>query len=141
METAPVDPSTNRPKTEIRIKDVTVFLDPFEEFTKNRREVEEAGKAKIAGSRHGGDGSHQEDDDHITWTGKRVRGSNNNRQSDMSLQSGGVGKYLRSVVVDHGGQAEKEIAEFTDEALEAEHVHKKKKSSTGRGGFGNFEGW
>ncbi|KAL1987351.1 hypothetical protein VTN96DRAFT_4067 [Rasamsonia emersonii] len=147
MELDPVDPATNRPKTDIRIKDVTVFVDPFEEFMKQRQEAEEAEaqqKAKKAGdSKDGG-----VDDDHITWTGKRVRGlfdDSNKKASD----TGGVGKYLKAALADQqaaaaarGGE-EDEIVEYVDDEPEPEHVRKKLKAAAGRrpGEFGNFDSW
>lgn len=136
---APVDPSTNRPNPEIRIKDVTVFVDPFEEFLNKKREEEEAEKAKAAGLATGDDEFQQKiDDEHITWTGKRVRGYGSGPAGDDS--GGGVGKYLKAALADRAAQGEDEIVEFVDEEPEPEHVRKKMKSA-GCGGFGNFDSW
>ncbi|KAL1961679.1 hypothetical protein VTN77DRAFT_1317 [Rasamsonia byssochlamydoides] len=154
MELDPVDPVTNRPKTDIRIKDVTVFVDPFEEFMKQRQEAEEA--AAAAAKKSGGDGARREegggDDDQITWTGKRVRGLFDNGGKNTSSDLGGVGKYLKAALAEqeaaaaaaqaHGSRGEEdEIVEFVDdEEPEPEHVRKKLKQA-GRGGFGNFDTW
>ncbi|KAL2002034.1 hypothetical protein VTN02DRAFT_758 [Thermoascus thermophilus] len=138
LEMAPVDPSTNRPNPEIRIKDVTVFVDPFEEFLNKKREEEEAEKAKAAGLATGDDESQKLDDEHTTWTGKRVRGYGSGPAGDDS--GGGVGKYLKAALADRAAQGEDEIVEFVDEEPEPEHVRKKMKSA-GRGGFGNFDSW
>lgn len=148
MELDPVDPATNRPKTDIRIKDVTVFVDPFEEFMKQRKEAEEAEAQQKA--KKPDDGKDGVDDDQITWTGKRVRGlfdENNKKASD----TGGVGKYLKAALADQqaaagrGGE-EDEIVGFVDDdhpEAEAEHVRKKLKAAAGRrpGEFGNFDNW
>ncbi|KAI9043417.1 PPIL2 family peptidylprolyl isomerase [Aspergillus affinis] len=134
LETHPVNQTTNKPTPDIRIKDVTVFVDPFEEFLKQKQAEEAAGKA-------GPDPAEEEEnarraeDDHITWTGKRVRGAGSTDTGDGS--GGGVGKYLKAALNNQAGQEEDEIVEFVDEP-EPEPVRKKLK---GRGGFGDFSSW
>ncbi|KAK1138328.1 cyclophilin peptidyl-prolyl cis-trans isomerase Cyp8 [Aspergillus melleus] len=134
LETHPVNQSTNRPTPDIKIKDVTVFVDPFEEFLKQKQVEEAAGKA-------GPDPAEEEEnarraeDDHITWTGKRVRGAGSTTTEDSS--GGGVGKYLKAALNNQAGQEEDEIVEFVDEP-EPEPMRKKLK---GRGGFGDFSSW
>ncbi|KAH8425235.1 PPIL2 family peptidylprolyl isomerase [Aspergillus melleus] len=134
LETHPVNQSTNRPTPDIKIKDVTVFVDPFEEFLKQKQAEEAAGKA-------GPDPAEEEEnarraeDDHITWTGKRVRGAGSTTTEDSS--GGGVGKYLKAALNNQAGQEEDEIVEFVDDS-EPEPLRKKLK---GRGGFGDFSSW
>lgn len=161
MEVAPVDPSTNKPKTDIRIKDVTIFVDPFEEFMNQRQAEETSASAGTQKSKHpsGGDGVRREEngfneeDDQITWTGKRVRGVFDNG-GKTAADTGGVGKYLKAALADqqaaasaahgHGSRGEEdEIVEFVDEVPEPEpeHVRKKLKAGRGQGGFGNFDSW
>jgi peptidyl-prolyl cis-trans isomerase-like 2 len=140
METTPVDSSTSRPKTDIRIKDVTVFLDPFEGFMKSQHEAEEAAKAKNTGSKDG-DGASRLENDRMTWTGKRLRGFNDTKQSDEPSHGEGIGKYLKAALADRATQGEEGTGGFLDEEPESEHVRKKAKAPTGRGGFGNFDTW
>lgn len=129
LELAPVDSSSNRPNPPIRIIDVKVFVDPFEEFQNQRKANEEAEQLKkdTAFEVH--------EDDQVTWTGKRIRKDGADTATGSNRPSG-VGKYLQAAV-----PVEDEVVEYLDDEpeLEAEHVRKKLKS---RGnGFGNFDNW
>ncbi|KAN0079200.1 hypothetical protein V8E54_004414 [Elaphomyces granulatus] len=141
LELAPTDPETNQPKADIRINDVTIFLDPFEEFMSNRQGTEEAGKLKPTDDGRRDQAPRRDEDELITWTGKRIRGFDNGKASDTSRDGGGVGKYLKAALADKAGQGRDKIAGSVDEESESEHVKKKKKSLAGRGGFGNFNDW
>lgn len=129
MEATPVGKG-DRPVNDIVIKDVVVYIDPFEEFLaeKSKAEKEDAKKAEI--QRQGG-----ADDDKFTWTGKRLRGA------DDSAKSGaGVGKYLKAALKQQQQQpqepqGEPREGEYT-EAWEEPAAKKAKK-----GGFGNFDAW
>lgn len=119
MENAPVDTS-NRPTNDIIMESVVVYVDPFEEFQKQRREKDEAEKEKAEIIKQGGT-----EDDKTTWTGKRVRGDGSIAPSE---KSGSVGKYLKSAADSGNGSI----------LLEEEEPVKKKIKS---GGFGNFDSW
>lgn len=122
MEATPVD-DANRPLKEVVIKDIIVFLDPFEEFLKQKDQQEkvEAQKAEI--QRQGGT-----DDDKTTWTGKRIRG-------DGTVErAGGVGKYLKGALASHPEDTSGVAEPFVEEW---EPSRKKVKT----GGFGNFDNW
>lgn len=133
LETHPVNQSTNRPTPDIRIKDVIVFVDPFEEFLKQKQAEEAAGKAGPDPAEEE-ENARREEDDHITWTGKRVRGAGSAGKEEGS--GGGVGKYLKAALSNPDGP-EDEVVEYVDEP-EPEFVRKKLK---GRGGFGDFSSW
>lgn len=123
MEAVPVDEGS-RPLREIVIKDIVVFLDPFEEFLKEKDQTEKAEAAKTELKRQGGT-----DDDKTTWTGKRIRGDGTVEQAGS-----GVGKYLKS---SHADQSEApNVAD--DLNVEAWEPSKKKVKT---GGFGNFDNW
>ena len=135
LETHPVNATTNKPTPDIRIKDVTIFVDPFEDFLNQKRTEEQKAKDKAAGL---GDEEEPQraEDDHMTWTGKRIREPGSTAPSDSSA---GVGKYLKAALADRQGQEEDEIVEFVDEAEpEPEPARKKFK---GTGGFGDFSSW
>lgn len=136
MEVAPVDSTTNRPKTDIRIKDVTIFVDPFEEFmSKQKSTNKEAGTTAEAPKK--GDTDSHVDDNSVTWTGKRVRGWGDSDTSGSGVAD--VGKYLKAALAEQNsrkGADEDEIVEFVDEPEAAP-----RKKFKGGGGFGNFEGW
>lgn len=122
LENVPVDAS-DRPKADIIMEKVVVFVDPFEEFQKQKRAKDEIEKEKAEIIRQGGT-----EDDKTTWTGKRIRQDGTVVQTS---QSGGVGKYLKAPVDSSSGRTPVE-----EEAFE-EPVKKKAKTA----GFGNFDGW
>ncbi|KAK1464419.1 peptidyl-prolyl cis-trans isomerase-like 2 [Colletotrichum cuscutae] len=122
MEDVPTDGS-DRPLNKIVIKDVVVYLDPFQEFLKEKSEIENLEKKRQAIALSGGT-----EDDKTTWTGKRIR-------ADGTVDSGsagaGVGKYLKSQ-----GSAAADTGAADLDTWE-EPAKKKFKS----GGFGNFDNW
>ncbi|TVY90835.1 Peptidyl-prolyl cis-trans isomerase-like [Lachnellula willkommii] len=124
LENAPVSSSDNRPLDDIVMENVVVFVDPFEEFQKQKREKDTLEEEKAEIKRQGGT-----EDDKTTWTGKRIRGDGTVVQSE---QSGGVGKYLKAATDNGAGRGA-----VQDDNLEPEPPKKKVKA----GGFGNFDGW
>jgi len=80
MENSPVG-TGDRPVHDIVMENVVVFIDPFEEFQKQRREKDDAEKVKEAIIRMGGT-----EDDKTTWTGKRVRGDGTVVQTESLLR-------------------------------------------------------
>ncbi|KAH8895109.1 hypothetical protein GQ53DRAFT_779887 [Thozetella sp. PMI_491] len=124
MEAVETDGS-DRPLNKIFIKDVVVFLDPFEEFLKEKgqHDREEEKKAEI--QRRGGT-----DDDKTTWTGKRIR-DDGTVAEDKAASS--VGKYLQASLAAPQDDAVEE------EAMDTWEEPSRKKAKTG--GFGNFDSW
>ncbi|GKT87974.1 peptidyl-prolyl cis-trans isomerase-like 2 [Colletotrichum tofieldiae] len=121
MEDIPTDGS-DRPLNKIVMKEVVVYVDPFEEFLKEKSEIDKLEKTKQAIALSGGT-----EDDKTTWTGKRIR-------ADGTVDSGstgaGVGKYLKS---------QKNSATAVDADLDTWEEPAKKKAKSG--GFGNFDSW
>jgi peptidyl-prolyl cis-trans isomerase-like protein 2 len=136
LEIHPVDSSTNRPTPDIRIKDVTVFVDPFEEFLKQKQAEETSGEKQSADPTEEDQKAQREEDEQVTWTGKRVRGLGSTGAGDGSAS--GVGKYLKAALASQAGEEDDEIVEYVDEEPEPEPMRKKFKS---RGGFGDFSSW
>lgn len=128
LEDVPVD-SNDRPKEEVKIVEAVVYVDPFEEFWKSRREGEEAEKEKAERKKG--------DEARTTWTGKRIR--NDGKLQDSS--GGGVGKYLKAAMSTSGPQPLQadEVGEYVDDDYQAEQPVKRKPK--GGAGFGNFNGW
>ncbi|CAD6506218.1 BgTH12-07145, partial [Blumeria graminis f. sp. triticale] len=120
LENIPGD-EANRPLHDIIMTDVNIFIDPFEEFQKQKKEKEEIENQKEEIKRLGGT-----EDDRTTWTGKRIRDDNSIVRPE---ESGCVGKYLKLAP----------LAKYpSDEDLvEVEHNKKRVKC----GGFGNFDNW
>lgn len=114
----------DRPVEDCILEDVVVYVDPFEEWLKQRSEKDLKQKEKEEIARAGGT-----EDDKTTWTGKRIR-------SDGTVMkeaaTGGVGKYLKT------SNPIEEEDEIVGEWEEPEMPVKKKAKS---GGFGNFDSW
>lgn len=124
MEAVPTDGS-DRPLNKIVIKDIVVFVDPFEEFLKEKAQKEKDDAEREAVKRMGGT-----DDDKTTWTGKRIR-ADGTVSGDSA--SAGVGKYLKTALQNQVGEADEDTGLDTWE----EPVKKKAKTA----GFGNFDNW
>ncbi|KAF2710253.1 peptidyl-prolyl cis-trans isomeras-like protein-like 2 [Pleomassaria siparia CBS 279.74] len=128
MESAEVG-EKDRPVVDMEILDVVVFVDPFEEWQKERKSKEdkeaEAEEIKKAGGAA---------DERTTWTGKRIRADG--KVESTGGESLGVSKYLRQAQAE--AKLDDEIVGFVDEE-EPEPVRKKNKVRAG--GFGNFDGW
>jgi len=125
MEAVETDGS-DRPLNKIVIKDVVVYLDPFEEFQKQKTERETIAEKRAAIERTGGT-----EDDKVTWTGKRVRADGT---VDQDGGGGKVGKYLKDAMA-----KQTPAEEVIEEDLDTWHEPAKKKVKSG--GFGNFDAW
>ncbi|KAI6091907.1 hypothetical protein F4821DRAFT_225839 [Hypoxylon rubiginosum] len=126
MEAVDTDGS-DRPLNKIFIKDIVVYLDPFDEFLKQKAERDRVAETKAEIERTGGT-----EDDRITWTGKRVR---QDGTVDRGGAGAGVGKYLQAAMKQQQS-AEDEVIEEDVDTWE-EPAKKKPKV----GGFGNFDNW
>ncbi|EPS39246.1 hypothetical protein H072_6980 [Dactylellina haptotyla CBS 200.50] len=140
METAPTD-SSDRPTREIKIEEVVVFVNPFEEFQKARVQKEEDEKTAEEVKRAGGT-----EDDKTTWTGKRLRTAGEGKGSGSGSGSGGggvgVGKYLAAARA-AAAEEEDEIVEVVEEEEDEMSYYQEpvKKKAKSKGGFGNFDNW
>lgn len=122
LEQVEVD-EKDRPIPDCRIENLIVYVDPFEEFLKQREEREAQAARKEEVRREGGSL-----DDRTTWTGKKISADGVVETSSAS----GVGKYMNSTSAQ---PIEDEIIEEWDEP---EPPQKKAKKG---GGFGNFDAW
>lgn len=129
MEVAPVGDG-DVPVKDITMKEVVVFVDPFDEYLKKRASEEEKGRNEEERRKAG-----KNEEDLTTWTGKRLRDVG--RGSGES--AGEVGKYLKAKAkeVTEEDEVVGEIMEEEEYAYQ-EPVKKKPKAS---GGFGNFDSW
>ncbi|KAK5118891.1 hypothetical protein LTR62_000101 [Meristemomyces frigidus] len=127
LEAVPVD-DDNRPTETCKIEDIVVYVNPFEEFLKQRsdKETEDARQEQLR--LEGG-----AEDDRTTWTGKRIRMDGKPERGEA--QDVGIGKYISKTAAKSEQSAEDEIVGEWDEP---EPVTKKAKKT---GGFGNFDGW
>lgn len=123
LENVPTDDG-NKPLQECAIENVVVFVEPFEEFSKNKEKRDKDVKHKEEIERSGGT-----EDDHTTWTGKRIR--DDIRSGD---QSSDVGRYLPTPSSNGGDEIVDEVIDEWD--APEEPATKKRKA-----GFGNFDSW
>jgi peptidyl-prolyl cis-trans isomerase-like protein 2 len=127
LELAPTG-EKDRPEEDLEILDVVVFVDPFEEWAKERRDREQKDLDDEEVRRQGGTA-----DDKTTWTGKRIRADG--KVGEAGGEGAGIGKYLKAAKQE--GYEDDEIMGFVDE--EEAPPPPKKKARTG--GFGNFDAW
>lgn len=127
LEKVPID-DKSRPLEPCTISEITVLIDPFEDFLKQRsaKEAEEARQEQL--KRDGG-----AEDERTTWTGKRIRADG---KVEVSGGGSGVGKYLKQA---GDGDGDEIVGEW-EEGEEQTFPPPMKKVKKG-GGFGNFEGW
>lgn len=132
LENVEVNDGDKRPIEDIVIKEIAVFVDPFEEFQKKKRETDELEREKEETVKNGGT-----EDDKTTWTGRKV---GIGKIADHS-QEKGVGKYLKARINGLGGVSPKDVQVNTDD-LEQGFIEEpaKKKVKLG-GGFGSFDNW
>ncbi|OCK85655.1 hypothetical protein K432DRAFT_377426 [Lepidopterella palustris CBS 459.81] len=130
LENAKTD-GMDRPIEDIKLLDIVVFVDPFEEFRKERAEKEGKEKVEEEIRRQGG-----REDDRTTWTGKRIRADG--KVEGGSGDSVGVGKYLKAAIQGDGAGSSKADDEIIGDWEETEEPVKKKAKT---GGFGNFDNW
>ncbi|KAL5406789.1 hypothetical protein PMIN06_007158 [Paraphaeosphaeria minitans] len=126
MELAPTG-EKDRPEEDMEIMDVVVFVDPFEEWAKERKQKEQKDIEDEEIRKQGGTA-----DDKTTWTGKRIRADG--KVDDASGEGVGIGKYLKAA-----RQEAKDEDEIVGLVEDEEPPPPKKKARTG--GFGNFDGW
>jgi peptidyl-prolyl cis-trans isomerase-like protein 2 len=138
MEDVPTDGSS-RPLNKIVIKDIVVFVDPFEEFQTQKTERERLDRQQEEIRMQGGT-----EDDKTTWTGKRLRSDGTFVKPDAKQS---VGKYMDKDAVGQAssssrGRRRDDIIVDDGDADDVDTWEKqpRKKMKAG-GGFGNFDSW
>ena len=129
MEVAPVGDG-DVPVKDITMKEVVVFVDPFDEYLKKRASEEEKGRNEEERRKAG-----KNEEDLTTWTGKRLRDVG--RGSGES--AGEVGKYLKAKTKEV--TEEDEVVGVVMEEEEYAYQEPVKKKPKASGGFGNFDSW
>ncbi|KAL7905790.1 cyclophilin-like protein [Trichoderma velutinum] len=129
MEDVPTDGS-NRPLNKIVIKDIVVFVDPFEEFQTQKKEKERLDRQQEEIRLQGGT-----EDDKTTWTGKRLRGDGTFAKPDPKQS---IGKYLDASAMDQGSSNKRGGTGDADDVDTWETQPRKKMKASG---FGNFDSW
>ncbi|PIL31651.1 hypothetical protein GSI_06353 [Ganoderma sinense ZZ0214-1] len=122
LEALPVKPGTERPAKQIRITEVIIYQDPFDDY-KRREERKRARKAENQVTRTKEAEEKAKDD--INWFGVKV-----GTDRTANATGGGVGKYLNINA--------KRTMEVVSPSPSTPLEEGKKKR---RIGFGDFEGW
>ncbi|KAJ3491058.1 hypothetical protein NLI96_g990 [Meripilus lineatus] len=125
LESVPVKPGTERPAKAVRITEVVIYQDPFEEY-KNRQEKKRARKA--AGEAKPANEPANKKEDDTNWFGVKI-----GLEKSGTTGMGGVGKYLN---VNNASNSSKRPLESTGDLGLADDAKKKRKM-----GFGNFDNW
>jgi len=129
LEKLPVKPGTERPAMPVRITDVVVYQDPFEEY-KRRQEKRRARKAQAEEEAKTGIKAPKKDTDDVNWFGTKLgSGPGLGSGSGGVGSTGGVGRYLNL-------KRPLDNAPSPIGTLPAEEGAKKRKL-----GFGDFAGW
>lgn len=145
IENVKVTEAEKRPVEDVVMSEVVVFVDPFEEFLKEKTEREDREREDEEVAKSGG-----REDDRTTWTGKRLRGEDG--VGGVGGGGGGiengVGKYLRVTRTEENKNKDNAVVttiteewETGAEAGDIQPPTKKSKPNTGAGGFGNFDNW
>lgn len=132
LENVPTD-DKDGPTEECVLKDVVVFLDPFEEFMKERSEKEKEEMKQQEIRRQGG-----AEDERTTWTGKRLR--RDGTVEGGTSGEGGVGKFLQAALAERAQQRD-DGEEIVEEIVEWDEPMEPVKKKAKAGGFGNFDNW
>lgn len=150
IEDVEVD-SVDRPIRDIVIKEVVVFVDPFEEARREQRERDEKDAEMELVRKQGG-----REDDRTTWTGKKLvvedGGGYAASSSGGSSAKSEVGKYLKRAAA---AAAEEPAATYTSTSADVDAVVLEewesapvvseeqllKSNRKFTAGFGNFDSW
>ncbi|KAG8976973.1 Peptidyl-prolyl cis-trans isomerase cyp8, partial [Tulasnella sp. 427] len=130
MEATPVQPGTDKPAKPIKITEVIIYQDPFEDYKKRVANKIQKQADSLSGSKAGQSGEKAKDQ--VNWFGEKIGAS----KSTGLTSGGGVGKYLKSggppppASSTVGKRGAGEIGSGVDD--------KKKKRKMG---FGDFESW
>ena len=133
MEAVPVN-DTDRPERDIRIKEVSVFVDPFEEYQGRlkRKLAHEANADEEEAQRR----RKEEKEDAMGWFGlntgdpkKRGVPSSSSKPKPIASVGGGVGRYLQATST----TSSKKIEDLP------EQIPKNKKAKNQMSGYGNFD--
>jgi len=126
LEKLPLKSGTERPAKPVRIVEVVIFQDPFEDY-KTRLAKKLARRAE-AGAAAQANATEKKEGDDINWFGEKV--GTGNTVVGTTVVGGSVGKYLQ------GAKRPLEGASVSSGGIGSQPGQKKRKI-----GFGAFEGW
>lgn len=109
------------------LDDIVVFIDPFAEYAKQRSEADNAALQSEKVAMQGG-----AEDDHTTWTGKKIGADGRVEEASAGQQ---VGRYLSAT------PAVQPVADEVIGDWDEPEARPAKKMKSKPGGFGNFDSW
>jgi len=130
IEAVPTKPGTDKPAKLIKITEIIVYQDPFEEYKKRIAKKQAAATAAATGG--GRDKSSEKGSDDVNWFGEKISRAATTG-GDANIGTGGVGKYLASTT-----GAKRSITSTNDSFGGGDEPGAKKKKKLG---FGDFESW
>lgn len=128
LERLPRKEGTDRPAKTVRITEIIIYQDPFEEYrTRLKKKLERKAEAERGGDSATGNSKEKKDNDDVNWFGVKL---GLHKQAGAGLNgsaASGVGKYLN---------LKRPLETSSSVAVEGEEGKKKRKI-----GFGNFDSW
>ncbi|KAL5535646.1 CYP8 [Sanghuangporus sanghuang] len=128
LERLPRKEGTDRPARTVRITEIVIYQDPFEEYrTRLKKKLERKAEAERGGDSATGNLKEKKDDDDVNWFGVKL---GLHKQVGAGLNgsaASGVGKYLN---------LKRPLETSSSVAVEDDEGKKKRKI-----GFGNFDSW
>ncbi|KZT05879.1 cyclophilin-like protein [Laetiporus sulphureus 93-53] len=133
LEALPVKPGTERPAKPVRIAEVIIYQDPFEEY-KARRQKKLERRAEAEQSARIGSKDEKKEGDDINWFGTKV---GSETKSSGELGGGEVGKYLTGKTTASLKRTATEQPSVLPDVVGVPVESTKKRKL----GFGNFDNW
>ncbi|TFK57055.1 cyclophilin-like protein [Heliocybe sulcata] len=132
LEKLPVKPGTERPAKPVKITEVIIYQDPFEEY-KERLAKKLAKRAEAESNPAATKPHEKKTGDHMNWFGVKVGTEN---KPTVAGEGGGVGKYLN---LNANNKRPLTTASPAPAAAPEAGIGEAKKKR--KLGFGDFEGW
>ena len=129
LERLPRKEGTERPAKTVRITEIIIYQDPFEEYkTRLKKKLERKAEAERGEGSAPGDSKQKKDDD-VNWFGVKLGLDKKTGVRSNGSALGGVGKYLNL-------KRPLETSGSVGAGVEDDDGKKKRKI-----GFGNFDNW
>lgn len=130
LERLPRKEGTDRPAKTVRITEIIIYQDPFEEYkTRLQKKMARKAEAEQAGNAGAQDNKQEKEGEDVNWFGVKLGLDKPAANGTNGSRAGGVGKYLNL-------KRPLESAAPGQGSVEDEEGKKKRKV-----GFGNFDSW
>lgn len=141
MESVTPNPATDRPTKQIRILDVAIYKDPFDEFkTKLAKRLAREQQDRDSASAKA-KAKEERDKDRTTWFGTNLGEKGASPSNKQDVGSAIVGRYLNTEAGSKRAGAAATTGSEAPTDFFAEAPAPAKKAKRQGGDFGNFSGW